>query len=86
MNSRKISVRELVKREEKLQDKINFNLEELAMISDLKTIPKYIGSKELDEKFLKLEEKTRVLLMELKTVKEQINGIDDVMNCIIQVD
>lgn len=86
MNSRKISIRELVKREEKLQDKINFNLEELAMISDLKTIPKYIGSKELDEKFLKLEEKTRVLLMELKTVKEQINGIDDVMNCIIQVD
>lgn len=86
MNSRKISIRELVKREEKLQDKINFNLEELAMISDLKAIPKYIGSKELDEKFLKLEEKTRVLLMELKTVKEQINGIDDVMNCIIQVD
>ena len=86
MNSRKISIRELVKREEKLQDKINFNLEELAMISDLKTIPKYIGSKELDKKFLKLEEKTRVLLMELKTVKEQINGIDDVMNCIIQVD
>ena len=86
MNSRKISIRELVKREEKLQDKINFNLEELAMISDLKTIPKYIGSKELDEKFLKLEDKTRVLLMELKTVKEQINGIDDVMNCIIQVD
>lgn len=86
MNSRKISIRELVKREEKLQDKINFNLEELVMISDLKTIPKYTGSKELDEKFLKLEEKTRVLLMELKTVKEQINGIDDVMNCIIQVD
>ncbi len=85
MNSRSINVRELVKREEKLQKMIDFNLEELTMISDLKTIPKYVGSKELDEKFLKLEDKTRVLLMELKSVKEQINEINNIMDCIIQV-
>lgn len=71
-----MNIRELVGRERELQKKIDFNIEEMSMLSDLETLPKYSGSSTIKERFDQYFEETERLVKEKDEITKKINMIE----------
>ena len=71
-----MDIRKLVGREKELQKKIDFNIEEMSMLSDLETLPKYSGSSTIKERFDQYFEETERLLKEKEEITREINKIE----------
>ena len=71
-----MNIRELVGRERELQKKIDFNIEEMSMLSDLETLPKYSGSSTIKERFDQYFEETEKLVKEKDEITKKINMIE----------
>lgn len=72
-----MNIRELVGRERELQKKIDFNIEEMSMLSDLETLPKYSGSSTIKERFDQYFEETERLVKEKDEITKKINMIEE---------
>ncbi len=79
------NVREMVLREKELKEMINFNLEEMEMMMDLATLPKYENSSSLQERYEAFEKETNEMLAELKELKAKINNIQEFSDIIEDV-
>ena len=79
------NVREMVLREKELKEMINFNLEEMEMMVDLATLPKYENSSSLQERYEAFEKETNEMLVELKELKAKINNIQEFSDIIEDV-
>lgn len=79
------NVREMVLREKELKEMINFNLEEMEMMVDLATLPKYENSSSLQERYEAFEKETNEMLAELKELKAKINNIQEFSDIIEDV-
>ncbi|WP_415276443.1 hypothetical protein [Clostridium perfringens] len=79
------NVREMVLREKELKEMINFNLEEMEMMMDLATLPKYENSSSLQERYEAFEKETNEMLVELKELKAKINNIQEFSDIIEDV-
>ncbi|WP_330508105.1 hypothetical protein [Clostridium perfringens] len=64
---------------------INFNLEEMEMMVDLATLPKYENSSSLQERYEAFEKETNEMLAELKELKAKINNIQEFSDIIEDV-
>lgn len=79
------NVREMVLREKELKETIAFNLEEMEMMVDLSTLPKYENSSSLQERYEAFEKETNEMLAELKELKAKINNIQEFSDIIEDV-
>ena len=79
------NVREMVLREKELKEMINFNLEEMEMMMDLATLPKYENSSSLQERYEAFEKETNEMLAELKELKAKIKNIQEFSDIIEDV-
>nr|WP_228636089.1 hypothetical protein [Clostridium perfringens] len=75
----------MVLREKELKEMINFNLEEMEMMVDLATLPKYENSSSLQERYEAFEKETNEMLAELKELKAKINNIQEFSDIIEDV-
>ena len=71
------NVREMVLREKELKEMINFNLEEMEMMMDLATLPKYENSSSLQERYEAFEKETNEMLVELKSLRKEIDELNE---------
>lgn len=67
-----MNIRELVLKERELSEVIDKNLNELDMIADLGTLPKYKNSKIIEARFNNLELKITILLVDKKKITDLI--------------
>lgn len=79
------NVREMVLREKELKEMINFNLEEMEMMMDLATLPKYENSSSLQERYEAFEKETNEMLAELKSLKKEIDELNEFVEIIDDV-
>ena len=79
------SVREMVLREKELKEMIGFNLEEMEMMVDLATLPKYENSSSLQERYEAFEKETNEMMKELRELQAKINNIQEFSDIIEDV-
>lgn len=79
------SVREMVLREKELKEMISFNLEEMEMMVDLATLPKYENSSSLQERYEAFEKETNEMMKELRELQAKINNIQEFSDIIEDV-
>lgn len=71
------NVREMVLREKELKETIAFNLEEMEMMVDLSTLPKYENSSSLKERYEDFEKETNKMMRELRELQAKIDNIQE---------
>lgn len=80
----KITIREIVLRENELNEKIQFYINELETIVDLMTIDKYRNSKTLIAKYEAIENKAFELIEERNNLKEYIEVSNTILAKVVK--